>query len=106
MHTKEPFGFKQDRDTQNDGQTVLIDDEGAKELIELREAIEALTGGLRALGAMVIRQEAMLKEILKACTAEDSDKPSPLVKAILKLDGAIASQTESLARIEAGLGRP
>jgi hypothetical protein len=84
----------------------LIDDEGAKEIIELREAIEALTGGLRALGAMVIRQEAMLKEILKACTAEDSDKPSPLVKAILKLDGTIASQTESLARIEAGLGRP
>ena len=48
---------------------------------------------------IVAAQNAMLKEILAACTAEP-EGPSPLVKLMLDLNGTIKTQSAAIARIE------
>lgn len=71
----------------------------ATEVSDLRESIEILIAGLMNLLKIQAQHSAMLKEILAACTAEP-EGPSPLVKLILKLNGAIEEQSAAIARIE------
>lgn len=71
----------------------------ATEVSDLRESIEILIAGLMNLLKIQAQHSAMLKEILAACTAEP-EGPSPLVKLILKLNGAIEDQSAAIARIE------
>lgn len=78
---------------------MMADDHLAPEVNSLREAIEAQTAGLMQMLKIVAAQNAMLKEILAACTAEP-EGPSPLVKLILDLNGNIKSQSAAIARIE------
>jgi len=78
---------------------MMNDDHLAPEINNLREAIEAQTAGLMQMLRTVAAQNAMLKEILAACTAEP-EGPSPLVKLILDLNGTIKSQSAAIARIE------
>ena len=49
---------------------MMADDHLAPEINSLREAIEAQTAGLMQMLKIVAAQNAMLKEILAACTAE------------------------------------
>jgi hypothetical protein len=83
---------------------MMNDDYLAPEINNLREAIEAQTAGLMQMLRTVAAQNAMLKEILAACTAEP-EGPSPLVQLILELDGNIKSQSAAIARIEAQVSR-
>jgi hypothetical protein len=78
---------------------MMADDHLAPEINSLREAIEAQTAGLMQMLKIVAAQNAMLKEILAACTAEP-EGPSPLVKLMLDLNGTIKSQSAAIARIE------
>ena len=57
---------------------MMNDDHLAPEINNLREAIEAQTAGLMQMLRTVAAQNAMLKEILAACTAEP-EGPSPLL---------------------------
>jgi hypothetical protein len=78
---------------------MMADDHLAPEINRLREAVEAQTAGLMQMLKIVAAQNAMLKEILAACTAEP-EGPSPLVKLMLDLNGTIKSQSAAIARIE------
>jgi hypothetical protein len=78
---------------------MMADDHLAPEINSLRDAIEAQTAGLMQMLKIVAAQNAMLKEILAACTAEP-EGPSPLVKLMLDLNGTIKSQSAAIARIE------
>jgi hypothetical protein len=78
---------------------MMADDHLAPEINRLRDAIEAQTAGLMQMLKIVAAQNAMLKEILAACTAEP-EGPSPLVKLMLDLNGTIKSQSAAIARIE------
>ncbi|MGD0106984.1 MAG: hypothetical protein ABSC06_23540 [Rhodopila sp.] len=74
------------------------------QVTDLRETMDILIKGLMNMLKIQAQQSAVLKEILAACTAEP-EGPSPLVNLILKLDGAIESQTEAIARIEQAIVR-
>ena len=78
---------------------MMADDHLAPEINSLRDAIEAQTAGLMQMLKIVAAQNAMLKEILAACTAEP-EGPSPLVKLMLDLNRTIKSQSAAIARIE------
>jgi len=77
-------------------------DDQSTEITDLRESIDKLIIGLGKMLQIEARHDAMLKEILAACTAEP-EGPSPLVKLLLKLNDAVESQSFVLARIEATL---
>lgn len=68
------------------------------EVTNLREAVDAQTAGLMSMLAIQAQHSAMLKEVLKACTAEPKG-PSPLLKLLLKIETAVA-------RIEAAVTHP
>jgi hypothetical protein len=85
----------------NDDENLIM-----SELTDLREAVEAQTAGLMNMLRIQAQQSSMLKEILAACTAPEPEGPSPLVKLILKLNGAIEDQTAAIARVEAAVTLP
>ena len=58
------------------GEKAMASDYLADEIRNLREAIEAQTAGLMSMLGTVAAQNAMLKEILAACTAEPEEFPS------------------------------
>jgi hypothetical protein len=83
---------------------MMTDDHLAPEINNLREAVEAQTAGLMQMLKIVAAQNAMLKEILAACSAEP-EGPSPLVKLILELNGNIKGQSKAIERIERAVGK-
>jgi hypothetical protein len=85
---------------------MMDDDYLAPEINHLREAVEAQTAGLMQMLKIQAQQSAMLKEILAACTAPESDEPSPLVKLIMKLHEGITAQSAALGRIETAVTPP
>ena len=88
------------------GEAIMMrDDHMVREVTGLREAVEAQTAGLMKMLGIQAQQSAMLKEILAACTAPEPEDPSPLVKLILKLNGAIEDQSAVIARVEAAVIR-
>jgi hypothetical protein len=82
------------------------DDYLAPEINHLREAVEAQTAGLVQMLKIQAQQSAMLKEILAACTAPESDEPSPLVKLIMTLHEGVTAQSAAIGRIEAAVVHP
>ena len=74
---------------------MVLDDPLAGGLGHLDELVRMLAEGLMTMLKIQAQQGEMLKEILAACTASD-DGESPLVKAILKLDQSILTQTTTL----------
>jgi hypothetical protein len=82
----------------------MMEDRILTQVTDLRETMDILIKGLMNMLKIQAQQSAVLKEILAACTAEP-EGPSPLVNLILKLDGAIESQTEAIARIEQAIVR-
>ena len=65
------------------------------------ETVRMLAEGLMTMLKIQARQGEMLEQILAACTAPESEEPSPLVQAVLRLDQSIQAQTAMLTRIEA-----
>ena len=63
------------------------------EINNLREAIEAQTAGLMQMLGTVAAQNAMLKEILAACTAEPEN--SPLADLLMQMNASLRRSERS-----------
>jgi hypothetical protein len=69
------------------GEKAMASDYLADEIRNLREAIEAQTAGLMSMLGTVAAQNAMLKEILAACTAEPEN--SPLADLLMQMNASL-----------------
>lgn len=82
-----------------------MSDEHTRAIGDLREAIDALSGGLSHVSLVLAHHGTMLQEIVKAVSDREESGESPLMAVLTELIGLSSRHARSLDRIEDKLSR-